>query len=478
MNWEVVIGLEVHVQLLTKSKIFSDSSTSFGEDANNNASIIDLGLPGTLPVLNKEAVNQAIKFGLAVNANINPMSVFERKNYFYPDLPKGYQLSQLEHPIVIGGELAAPLENDESNTVELTRAHLEEDAGKSTHFSNESGIDLNRAGTPLLEIVTEPCIRSIEETISYLKTLHSLVQYLEVCDGNMQEGSFRCDVNISLRPKGQQELGTRTEIKNMNSFRFIEKAMNYEIDRQMDILESGGQITQETRLFDDKTEQTRSMRSKEEANDYRYFPCPDLLPVIVSQADIDAIKLTMPELPLAKLERYQSEFKLNTIDAERLIQDKNLALFFESVVAKTKASAKVTANWLTGELSAYLNKNNLDVLQSPVDNNSLAELLDCIADNTISGKIAKQVFQKMCQSKLTAREIIKNDNLGQIANTDEIVTLIDNIIKNNSAQVQQYLGGKEQLFGFFIGQAMKQTQGKASPQILTQLFKDAFDKLK
>ena len=478
MSWDIVIGIEVHVQLQTQSKIFSSSSTKFGATANDNASLIDLGLPGTLPVLNKEAVNQAIKFGLAVDASINPISVFERKNYFYPDLPKGYQLSQLEHPIVIGGILSAPLKNNPHNTVELTRAHLEEDAGKSTHFSHYSGIDLNRAGTPLLEIVTEPCIHSIEETISYLKQLHILVQYLGICDGNMQEGSFRCDINISLKPKGSTTLGTRTEIKNMNSFRFIEKALIYEIDRHMDVLGSGGKIVQETLLFDDKTEQTKSMRSKEEANDYRYFPCPDLLPVHVSQIEIDAIKQTIPELPLAKLARYQSDLNLSADDAKRLIQDRDLALFFEKIVNSSNATPKVIANWVIGELSAYLNKHELSVNQSPISDAQFSELLDCIADNTISGNIGKQVFLNLCSAPGSAREIIEKENLGQIANTDELVELINEIIKSNPKQVEQYLGGKDKLFGFFIGQAMKKTKGKANPELLTTLFNNAFKNMR
>lgn len=473
MNWQAVIGIEVHVQLQTESKIFSSSSTTFGAPANENASLIDLGLPGTLPVLNAEVLNQAIKFGLAVGAKINPVSVFERKNYFYPDLPKGYQLSQLEHPIVIGGQLSSPIQNSPDNTVALTRAHLEEDAGKSIHFSHESGIDLNRAGIPLLEIVTEPCIHSIEETISYLKQLHSLVQYLEICDGNMQEGSFRCDINISVKPKDSKVLGTRTEIKNMNSFRFIEKALKYEINRHIDILESGNTVTQETRLYDDKKDQTRSMRSKEEANDYRYFPCPDLLPIHVSSEKISLIKNNLPELPLEKLERYKEILKINSEDARRLIQDKEIALFFEEIVNHCSASPKAISNWVLGELSAYLNKTELKINQCTFNPEQISELLDCIEDKTISSNIAKQVFAKMCNLNQSAREIIKNENLAQLTDTTELSTLINTIIKENSAQVQQYLDGKEQLLGYFIGQAMKKTQGKASPQQLTELFKNA-----
>lgn len=473
MSWDVVIGIEVHVQLNTQSKIFSSSETTFGACANENASIIDLALPGTLPVLNRETINQAIKFALSVNAKINPVSVFERKNYFYPDLPKGYQLSQLEHPIVIGGYLTAPITNDSNNRVELNRAHLEEDAGKSIHFSHESGIDLNRAGIPLLEIVTEPCIYSIEEAISYLKQLHSLVQYLDICDGNMQEGSFRCDINISMRKKGDLNLGTRTEIKNMNSFRFIEKALNYEIDRQIDILESGGSVKQETRLYDDKKNETRSMRSKEEANDYRYFPCPDLLPVHVSLEQINQIKKTLPELPLTKLRRYQDELLLTDEEAKRLTQDKSLALYFESVLENTKAKIKTVVNWILGELLAYLNKKELSINETPVDAKQFSELLNYIHDKTLTGNIAKKVFLKMCDTQLSAEEIIKKDELAPVSNTDELTLIVEDILKANPKQVEQYQAGKEQLLGFFIGQAMQKTKGKASPQLLTQVFQEA-----
>lgn len=478
MKWDLVIGLEVHVQLNTASKIFSSSATKFGAVANQQASLVDLGFPGTLPVLNKEAVHQAIKFGLAVGAKINPLSVFERKNYFYPDLPKGYQLSQFASPIVIGGHLSAPIDSNAQNTVTLTRAHLEEDAGKSNHRSYDSAIDLNRAGIPLLEIVTEPCIFSVEEAMSYLRQLHSLVQYLDICDGNMQEGSFRCDLNISLRPQGQTALGTRTEIKNMNSFRFIEKALNYEIERHQTLLETGKEIIQETRLFNDKTEQTQSMRSKEEANDYRYFPCPDLLPVKIEQHTIEQIRTTLPELPLAKLARYQQSLQLSYEDAKRLTGDKHIANYFESVLANSQASAKIIANWITVELLAYLNKHELSINDSPISPERFAELLDCLADNTISGKIAKQVFLKLTQTSQGAREIIQKENLGQIANTDELATLIDTLIADNPKQVAQYLAGKEKVFGFFVGQAMKQTQGKANPALITKLLTACFDKLK
>ena len=477
MNWDVVIGLEVHAQLLTQSKIFSSSSTQFGANANEQASLIDLGFPGTLPVLNEQVLNHAIKFGLAVSANINPTSVFERKNYFYPDLPKGYQLSQFESPIVSGGKVNAPLAHAPNNTVALTRAHLEEDAGKSIHRSHDSGIDLNRAGTPLLEIVTEPCIHSIEEALSYLRQLHSLVQHLEICDGNMQEGSFRCDINLSLRPKGETKLGTRTEIKNMNSFRFIEKAMQYEINRHMDVLESGEAIIQETRLYDDKKDITKSMRSKEEANDYRYFPCPDLLPVIVVQQRIDAIQKTLPELPLEKLARYQTTLGLSQDDAKQLSSDKNIADFFESVLKHTNAKTKMVANWIIVELLGLLNKQTLTIIQSPISPERFAELLNCIADQTISGKIAKQVFLKLCESDLSARQIIEKEGLAQIANTDELEGLVNQLLADNPKQVEQYLSGKDKVFGFFVGQIMKQTQGKASPPVITELLKNAFEKL-
>ena len=476
MQWDIVIGLEVHVQLLTQSKIFSASPNQFGAEPNEHASLIDLGFPGTLPVLNRAAVEQAIKFGVAVGAKIHPLSVFERKNYFYPDLPKGYQTSQFEAPIVIGGEINAPLDSNADNTVQLTRAHLEEDAGKSTHRSNDSGIDLNRAGTPLLEIVTEPCIHSVEEALSYLRNLHQLVQYLEICDGNMQEGSFRCDINLSLKPKGSDKLGTRTEIKNMNSFRFIEKAMIYEIDRHMDVLESGGEIIQETRLFNDKTEQTQSMRSKEEANDYRYFPCPDLLPVAIEPSLIDEIRANLPELPLAKFHRYQQQYQLSADDAKRLTSDKNIAAFYEATLASTEASAKTIANWLLVELIGYLNKQEIAIQHSPISSDGFAELLTAIHNDTISGKTGKYVLKKMCDEQATAKDIIDKENLAQVADSGELEAIIQSIIEANPKQVEQFQSGKDKVFGFFVGQVMKQTQGQANPKLVNSLLQTALKK--
>lgn len=478
MKWEVVIGLEVHVQLLTASKIFSASSTQFGARPNSQASLIDLGFPGTLPMLNEEVVNQAIKFGLAVDASINPHSVFERKNYFYPDLPKGYQLSQLESPIIIGGRVPAPIKNAPNNTVQLTRAHLEEDAGKSVHLSDESGIDLNRAGVPLLEIVTEPTIHSPEEALSYLKQLHALVQYLEICDGNMQEGSFRCDVNLSIRPQGEIKLGTRTEIKNVNSFRFIERAINYEVERHIEVLEAGGTLIQETRLYNEKQDKTLPMRSKEDANDYRYFPCPDLLPLLINQTQIDAIKKTLPELPLAKKARYMEQYHLTEEDAQRLTQQKNIASYFETVLAHSQAQPQRIANWIVVELLGYLNRHQLTINDSKVAPENLASLMNYIHNQTISGKIAKQVFQAMCATGETATAIIEAQNLSQMDDPSELKNMITELIQANPKQAQQYIEGKDKLLGFFVGQVMKQSQGKANPALVNQLLNEAFDKLR
>ena len=472
MQWETVIGLEVHAQLATKSKIFSAAATAYGAEPNTQACAIDLGLPGVLPVLNAEAVRMAIKFGLAINAHIAPRSVFARKNYFYPDLPKGYQISQYDLPVVGNGKLDILVEGDVM-TIGITRAHLEEDAGKSLHddFHGYSGIDLNRAGTPLLEIVSEPDMRSAKEAVAYLKKLHSLVRYLEICDGNMQEGSFRCDANVSVRPKGQKEFGTRAEIKNLNSFRFVEKAINFEVERQIEIIENGGKIVQETRLYDSVKDETRSMRSKEEANDYRYFPDPDLLPLDIHGDFITEVRSTLPELPDAKRDRFKSEYGLGDYDAAVLTATRELADYYEAVVAEAGGDAKLSANWVMGDFSAALNKAGLEIDQSPVEATRLAGLIRRISDETISGKIAKQVFEALWETKDAADAIIDKQGLKQITDTSAIEAIIDEIIANNPEQLAQYRSGKDKLFGFFVGQAMKATQGKANPQQLNDLLK-------
>ncbi len=472
MQWETVIGLEVHAQLATKSKIFSAAATAYGADPNTQACAIDLGMPGVLPVLNAEAVRMAIKFGLAINAHIAPRSVFARKNYFYPDLPKGYQISQYDLPVVGNGKLDILVEGDVM-TIGITRAHLEEDAGKSLHddFHGYSGIDLNRAGTPLLEIVSEPDMRSAKEAVAYLKKLHSLVRYLEICDGNMQEGSFRCDANVSVRPKGQKEFGTRAEIKNLNSFRFVEKAINFEVERQIEIIENGGKIVQETRLYDSVKDETRSMRSKEEANDYRYFPDPDLLPLDIHGDFITEVRSTLPELPDAKRDRFKSEYGLGDYDAAVLTATRELADYYEAVVAEAGGDAKLSANWVMGDFSAALNKAGLEIDQSPVEATRLAGLIRRISDETISGKIAKQVFEALWETKDAADAIIDKQGLKQITDTSAIEAIIDEIIANNPEQLAQYRSGKDKLFGFFVGQAMKATQGKANPQQLNDLLK-------
>lgn len=471
MQWEVVIGLEVHVQLNTNSKIFSGAATAYGAAPNVQACAIDLGLPGVLPVLNRAAVEKAIQFGLAVEATLNRRSIFARKNYFYPDLPKGYQISQYEIPIVGAGQLEILLEDGTTKTVGITRAHLEEDAGKSLHedFHGMSGIDLNRAGTPLLEIVSEPDLRSAKEAVAYLKTLHTLVTYLDICDGNLQEGSFRCDANVSIRPQGSTELGTRTEIKNVNSFRFVEKAILFEIERQIDVLESGGQVVQETRLYDADKNQTRAMRSKEAANDYRYFPDPDLLPLVITEKDIDALRAELPELPQQKLERLQGAYGLNAYDATLLVQNPKLAIYFEAVMAKTQAPAKLAVNWIMGDLSAALNQSQQSIENCPVSATQLACLLDRIDDCTISGKIAKAVFEALWQSEGTVDAIIDAKGLRQVTDSSAIEGLIDAVIAANPQQVEQYRQGKDKLFGFFVGQVMKASQGKANPQQLNDL---------
>lgn len=477
MKWEPVIGLEVHVQLKTHSKIFSGAATRYGALPNSQACAIDLAMPGTLPVLNKEVVAMAIKLGLAINAKIASRSILARKNYFYPDLPKGYQISQLDLPIIQQGKLAITLDDNLQKTINITRAHLEEDAGKSLHedFNGMTGIDLNRAGVPLLEIVSEPEMHSAEEAVSYLKALHALVCYLEICDGNMQEGSFRCDANVSIRPHGTSKLGTRTELKNINSFRFVERAIKLEIQRQIDILEESGTIIQETRLFDPDRNETRSMRTKEEANDYRYFPDPDLLPIDISEDLINQIKNDLPELPTEKQQRFCRDYKLNEYDANMLVSEKALADYFEAVMENSTLSSKLVANWIIGELTAALNNNNLNITQSPISATALAGLLSRIEDQTISGKLAKTVFDTMWMEKRSADDIIAQQGLHQVSDDKLLNDLIDQVISQNPAQVAQYRSGKDKIFGFFVGQIMKLTQGKANPQRLNDLLKKKLD---
>ncbi len=476
MEWETVIGLEIHAQLATKSKIFSGAATTYGAEPNTQACAVDLGLPGVLPVLNREAVRMAVKFGLAIGATVAPRSVFARKNYFYPDLPKGYQISQYDLPVVSVGHLTISVDGIDK-TIGITRAHLEEDAGKSLHedFHGSTGIDLNRAGTPLLEIVSEPDLRSAKEAVAYMKKLHALVRYLEICDGNMQEGSFRCDANVSVRRRGDSRLGTRAEIKNLNSFRFVERAINYEIERQIALIESGGQVVQETRLYDSAKDETRSMRSKEEANDYRYFPDPDLLPLDIRDDFIAEVRGDLPELPDDKKRRFQIEYGLGDYDAEVLTATRELADYYEAVVRAAGCDAKLCANWVMGDLSAALNAENLDIIQSRVDHTALAGLLRRIADDTISGKIAKQIFETMWREGGSADEIIDRQGLKQITDTAAIEAIIDRIIETNPNQAAQYRAGKDKLFGFFVGQAMKATQGKANPQTLNELLKKKLD---
>ena len=473
MEWEVVIGLEIHTQLATKSKIFSGAATAYGAEPNTQACAVDLGLPGVLPVLNAEAVRMAIKFGLAVDAEISDRSVFARKNYFYPDLPKGYQISQYELPVVGKGHINIELEDGTEKVIGITRAHLEEDAGKSLHedFDGQTGIDLNRAGTPLLEIVSEPDMRSAKEAVAYMKKIHSLVRYLEICDGNMQEGSFRCDANVSVRPKGQEKFGTRAELKNINSFRNVERAINYEIERQIDVLESGGEVIQETRLYDADKNETRAMRSKEEANDYRYFPDPDLLPLIIDEETINEIKATLPELPNEKRDRFVNELGLSLYDASVLTSSRELATYFESLLAATGGKdPKQCANWVIGDVSGALNKANLDISESPVSAEQLASVLNRINDNTISGKIAKTVFEALWAGEgKDADEIIESKGLKQVTDTGAIEAMVDEVLANNPDQVQQYSDGKEQLIGFFVGQIMKASKGKANPAQVNEL---------
>ncbi len=472
MEWEVVIGLEIHAQLQTASKIFSGAATQYGSEPNSQACAVDIALPGVLPVMNEDAARKAIKFGLAIGADINQRSVFARKNYFYPDLPKGYQISQFEIPIVGKGQLTIELDGTE-RVIGITRAHLEEDAGKSLHedFKGLSGIDLNRAGTPLLEIVSEPDMRSPQEAVAYLKKIHKLVRYLEICDGNMQEGSFRCDANVSIRPKGQKEYGTRAEIKNINSFRFVEKAINFEIERQIDVIESGSKVKQETRLYDSAKDETRSMRSKEEANDYRYFPDPDLPPLVLDDGFVEAVRKTLPELPDAKRARFQKEYKLSHYDAGVLTATRALADYYELAIKQASSDPKLMANWVMGELSAFLNKDNKDILDSPISAERLAGLIKRIDDNTISGKIAKEVFEAMWNGEGDADVIIDSKGLKQITDSGAIEEILDKVLAENAEQVQQFREGKEKVFGFLVGQAMKATKGKANPKQVNDLLR-------
>ena len=477
MTYQAVIGLEIHVQLKTKSKIFSGASTSFGNEPNTQACAVDLGLPGVLPVLNKEAVMMAIKFGLAVNAQIQNNSIFARKNYFYPDLPKGYQISQFEIPIVSKGSLKIKV-GDGFKEIRITRAHLEEDAGKSIHdmFNSDSAIDLNRAGTPLIEIVSEPDMTSADEAVEYLKTIHTLVKYLDICDGNMQEGSFRCDANISLKKSTDTKLGIRAEIKNINSFKFVEQAINYEIERQSEILDSGGEIVQETRLYDPAKNQTRSMRSKEEANDYRYFPDPDLLPVYIDEQDIKSIKSTMPELPEEKRIRFMRDYSLSEYDASVLITDKNLSLYFESVVQSKKLEPKNVANWILTDLLGLANKNRTAINELPITPDRLEQLLIFVHDGIISNKQGKAVLEKMWNTSKTPREIIDSEGISQESNENEINKLVDKVLENHYKSVEEYMKGKDKLFGFFIGEVMKESKGKANPKIVNKILRERLKK--
>ena len=472
MSWETVIGLETHVQLSTKTKLFSRASTAFGASPNTNVNLIDCGLPGVLPSVNKEAFYKAIRFGMAIDAQINQTSIFDRKNYFYADLPKGYQITQMDLPIVLGGSIDIQLE-ESTKTINITRAHLEEDAGKSIHdeYDGFSAIDLNRAGTPLLEIVSEPEISDVKEAVAYMKAMHQLVTYLDVSDGNMAQGSLRCDANVSIRKKGDTELGTRTEIKNINSFKFIEKAINFEIKRQIKILENGEKVTQETRLYDSSKDETRPMRSKEFANDYRYFPEPDLLPVIISDEEIQKIRDEFPELPREKETRYQEEFGLSVYDAQIIASSKSMADFFETALQKTK-NYSLLSNWLIGEISAYLNKEQIEINESKLTPDIVAVLINRIDDQTISGKIGKSIFEEMCTNGSSPDEIIKSQGLEQISDDGAIEEIIMTVINENPAQVEAYLAGKDKLFGFFVGQVMKLTEGKANPNTVNSILKD------
>ena len=477
MEWETVIGLEVHAQLATRSKIFSGSATAYGATPNTQANLVDLAYPGVLPVLNAEAVRMAVKFGLAINARVARRSIFARKNYFYPDLPKGYQISQYELPLVAGGAVDIVLEDGGMRRIGITRAHLEEDAGKSLHegLGGLTGVDLNRAGTPLIEIVSEPHLRSAKEAVAYLKKIHTLVRYLGICDGNMQEGSFRCDANVSVRVRGAEKMGTRTETKNLNSFRFAERAINYEIARQIELLEGGGQVLQETRLYDADRGETRSMRSKEEANDYRYFPDPDLLPLEIDQMYIDAVAATLPELPDQKAQRFMSEYALTGYDAGVLTASAELADYYEVVVRELGGHPKLAANTVMGDLAGLLNRGGLEIADSHVTPAQLARLLARVVDNTISGKIAKEVLEAMWQEGCDADAIIEARGLRQISDDASLERAIENALTAHPTQLADYRAGKHKLFGFFVGQVMKATGGKANPARLNELLKQKLD---
>ena len=471
MSWETVIGLEIHVQLNTNSKIFSGASTSYGSEQNTNTSLVDLGYPGVLPVLNKDAVMMAIKFGLAIDAEISRRSIFARKNYFYPDLPKGYQISQYELPIVQGGSLEIKLNDGTKKVIGITRAHLEEDAGKSIHdkFNNETAIDLNRAGTPLLEIVSEPDIRSAEEASSYMQQIHQLVRYLKISDGNMQEGSFRCDANVSVRPSGQAEFGIRAEVKNINSFRFVENAINYEVERQIERLENGNEIIQETRLYDPDKDETRPMRSKEEANDYRYFPDPDLLPLEIDQETIDKIKNLLPELFEEKVIRYTEDLKIKPNDAEEIAKNMQIAEYFEATLDHFDNDPQLVTNWILSEVIGVLNRENIEINAFQIEPTQLASLLSRIEDNTISSKIAKNLFNQLLTSDETVDQMIKQQGLEQITDEGSINEYVAEVLNEFSDQKDQYLAGKEQVLGFLVGQVLKRTQGKANPKMVNEL---------
>jgi aspartyl-tRNA(Asn)/glutamyl-tRNA(Gln) amidotransferase subunit B len=471
MSWETVIGLEIHAQLSTKSKLFSGGSTKFGAESNTNVDLVDMGLPGVLPVANKEAFYKAIKFGLATGADINQVSSFDRKNYFYPDLPKGYQITQMTKPIVEKGSIRVSTENGEK-IINITRAHLEEDAGKSIHglFEGETGVDLNRAGTPLLEIVSEPEISSAKEAVAYFKAVRQLVTFLDICDGNMAQGSMRCDVNVSIKKIGDKELGTRAELKNINSFKFIEKAINFEIERQISLIESGESVVQETRLYDSDKNETRSMRSKEEANDYRYFPCPDLLPVVISDKELNEIKNNLPELPKEKQNRYISEIGLESSEAKIISSSKAMADMFEEASKKTD-DVKMIAKWLVGDISALLNKENIEIDESKLSPENFGKLIERISDNTISGKIAKSVLEEVWENGNDVDEIIKAKGLIQIQDESLLEQIATQVLDSNPDQVAAYRSGKDKLFGFFVGQVMKETQGKANPKSVNEILK-------
>ena len=474
MQWEIVIGLEIHAQLSTQSKIFSGASIAYGAMPNTQACVVDLALPGVLPVLNRGAVERAIKFGLAIGATINSPSIFARKNYFYPDLPKGYQISQYELPIVEGGEVSIQIGESEK-TIRLTRAHLEEDAGKSLHedFHGMSGIDLNRAGTPLLEIVSEPDMRSSTEAVAYAKILHALVRWIGICDGNMQEGSFRCDANVSVRPRGSDKLGTRCEIKNLNSFRFLEKAIDFEVERQIELLEDGGMVRQETRLFDANKGETRTMRTKEDANDYRYFPDPDLLPVEIESDWIEQLRESLPELPHARRERYISNYGLSAYDASVLTSSREMADYFEAAAEQVPEQAKLCANWIMGEISARLKKEDMDIIDCPVGSTILVTLIKRVHDGTISGKAAKTVFESLWLGELKqdGDAIIESKGLKQISDDSAIEKLVDEVLVANAQQVADYRNGKEKAFNALVGQVMKATKGKANPAQVNAMLK-------